>query len=93
MGFHSSFSFLSLYYFSPFVTNMPPNTLSHSPADYTQDSWIDDLINDTSYVDIEVASTDLFEGAWKVVKAVFPSWKKENVKFVQCKDGITNQCK
>ncbi|ORZ18809.1 kinase-like domain-containing protein [Absidia repens] len=72
---------------------MPPNTLAHSQMDQPdfQDSWTDHLINDTPYIDIEVTSTDLFEGAWKVVKAVFTSWEKENLKFVQCKDGITNQ--
>ncbi|KAI8072682.1 kinase-like domain-containing protein, partial [Gongronella butleri] len=47
---------------------------------------VDQVINTTRFIDIEVASTDLFEGAWKVVKAIFPTWKKDQVKFVQCKD-------
>ncbi|KAI8099047.1 kinase-like domain-containing protein [Halteromyces radiatus] len=73
---------------------MPPNTLVHphsDQVDFGHDSWIQDIINDTPYIDIEVTSPELFEGAWKVVSFVFPSWKKDNLKFTQCKDGITNQ--
>ncbi|KAI8380906.1 kinase-like domain-containing protein [Radiomyces spectabilis] len=73
---------------------MPPNTNSRSydEASYhTMEASVDQLINATPYVDLEVAHTDLFEGAFKVVTAVFPSWQREHIKFVQCKDGITNQ--
>ncbi|ORZ09005.1 kinase-like domain-containing protein [Absidia repens] len=73
---------------------MPPNTAQLSQTDQaesTYDSWRTKLINDTTYVDIEVDSATLFDGAWEVVKAVFTSWDKEKLKFVQCKDGITNQ--
>ncbi|CAO3649631.1 unnamed protein product [Cunninghamella echinulata] len=55
---------------------MPPNTTIHA---------------DTPYIHVEVSSTELFDGAWKVVSSVFPTWKREELKFVQCKDGITNQ--
>ncbi|CAO3600906.1 unnamed protein product [Absidia cylindrospora] len=73
---------------------MPPNTVQHSQtdqADFNYDSWRTKLINDTTYIDIEVNSATLFDGAWEVVKAVFTSWDKEKLNFVQCKDGITNQ--
>ncbi|ORX44022.1 choline/ethanolamine kinase [Hesseltinella vesiculosa] len=74
---------------------MPPDTTIATPAtdalDTKKETWIDQVINTTRFIDIEVVSTDLFEGAWKVVKAIFPAWNRDQVKFVQCKDGITNQ--
>ncbi|CAO3607496.1 unnamed protein product [Cunninghamella blakesleeana] len=58
---------------------MPPNTTVH-----TEQLNLSDNAGLISF-------TELFDGAWKVVSSVFPTWKKEDLKFVQCKDGITNQ--
>ncbi|KAL0577888.1 hypothetical protein ABG067_008783, partial [Albugo candida] len=65
--------------------------LSHEENLYLEES-LNRLIEATPYIDIEVPHSSLFEGAFKVVSKVFPDWKYEDIKFVQCKDGITNQC-
>ncbi|KAG0165065.1 hypothetical protein DFQ28_009090 [Apophysomyces sp. BC1034] len=76
---------------------MPPNaatqsrTCSHSDLDLAADASLDRLIDATPFVDVEVPHTDLFEGSYKVVSAIFPSWKRQDINFTQCKDGITNQ--
>ncbi|KAI8078200.1 kinase-like domain-containing protein [Gilbertella persicaria] len=67
---------------------MPPNTSIRSTH---EDLVEESLIKSTPYFDIEVSSSALFEGAFKVVQKVFPNWKYQDIKFVQCKDGITNQ--
>lgn len=75
---------------------MPPNTvIAHPPSrsELDEAKALDQLIETTPFVDVEVSSGQLFDGAYQVVSAIFPSWQKENVKFTQCKDGITNQCK
>lgn len=78
---------------------MPPNTSHTGPSVEEQDSSLsyedalNRLIESTPYFDIEVPHTSLFEGAFKVVSCVFPHWQYNDIKFVQCKDGITNQCK
>jgi ethanolamine kinase len=75
---------------------MPPNTSNRPPHEDNSisiDASLDRLIEATPYYDIEVSSTALFEGAFKVVSLIFPNWKYDDIKFVQCKDGITNQCK
>lgn len=51
------------------------------------------IIERTPYFDIEVHKDALFEGAFQVVSSVFKNWKQQDLEFVQCKDGITNQCK
>lgn len=75
---------------------MPPNT-SHTRSSHDDNPSVEEslnrLIESTPYFDIEVPHTSLFEGAYKVVAAIFPNWQYKDIKFVQCKDGITNQCK
>ncbi|KAF7729432.1 hypothetical protein EC973_004411 [Apophysomyces ossiformis] len=76
---------------------MPPHALNQSRSypydepDLATDASLDQLIDATPFVDVEVPHLDLFEGSYKVVSAVFPSWKREDIQFTQCKDGITNQ--
>jgi ethanolamine kinase len=77
---------------------MPPNTSHSRPSAEQEDALtvedsLNRLIESTPYFDIEVPHTSLFEGAFKVVSSVFPKWDYSDIKFVQCKDGITNQCK
>ncbi|KAI8997208.1 kinase-like domain-containing protein [Pilobolus umbonatus] len=67
---------------------MPPSH-THKNA-ITPEESVNKLIGATPYYDIEVSNNALFEGAFRVVSSVFP-WKKEDIKFTQCKDGITNQ--
>ncbi|OBZ89825.1 Ethanolamine kinase 2 [Choanephora cucurbitarum] len=68
---------------------MPPNTSIRSAHENLVEE--EALIETTPYYDLEVSSGALFEGAFRVVSKVFPSWKYQDIKFVQCKDGITNQ--
>jgi ethanolamine kinase len=68
---------------------MPPNTVIQPATETTHD----DLLEATPYFDMEVSHSSLFEGACKLVGLVFPTWNKDDIKLVQCKDGITNQCK
>ncbi|KAI9016359.1 kinase-like domain-containing protein [Phycomyces nitens] len=70
---------------------MPPNITYSSTSNEPMMNSIDRLIEATPYIDIEVLISDLFEGAFKVISGVFPTWKRQDIKFVQCKDGITNQ--
>jgi ethanolamine kinase len=74
---------------------MPPNTSNrpHEDSNISIEASLNRLIEAAPYYDIEVSSTALFEGAFKVVSSVFPNWQYNDIKFVQCKDGITNQCK
>ena len=76
---------------------MPPNTLSQRRLSHEENLYLEEslnrLIEATPYFDIEVPHASLFEGAYKVVSSVFPDWQHKDIKFVQCKDGITNQCK
>ncbi|KAI7871207.1 kinase-like domain-containing protein [Spinellus fusiger] len=69
---------------------MPPN-IAHSGLIDADALWMDKLIASTPYIDIIVLHSELFDGAYKVVSVIFPSWQPEDIKFVQCKDGITNQ--
>lgn len=75
---------------------MPPNT-SHARSSQDEGVSLEEslnrLIEATPYFDIEVPHSSLFEGAYKVVSSVFPKWNYNDIKFVQCKDGITNQCR
>lgn len=66
---------------------MPPN-LNIRPS-MVEES----LLEATPYYDYEISTSDLFGGALQIVSFVFPSWKQSDIDFVQCKDGITNQCK
>lgn len=68
---------------------MPPNSIV-SPSLVES---LDSLLQTTPYFDYEVSSTDLFNGAFEIVSFVFPTWKRQEIEFVQCKDGITNQRK
>ncbi|GAA5810138.1 hypothetical protein MFLAVUS_003557 [Mucor flavus] len=72
---------------------MPPNTHTRSTHEesLSLEESLNRLIEATPYFDIEVPHTSLFEGAYKVVSSVFPNWQYKDIKFVQCKDGITNQ--
>ncbi|KAI8149143.1 kinase-like domain-containing protein [Fennellomyces sp. T-0311] len=75
---------------------MPPNSVRFQPSGNDAhtipvDEALNQLIEATPFIDFEVSSAELFEGAYKIISTVFPSWKKEDIKFVQCKDGITNQ--
>ncbi|KAI9492724.1 kinase-like domain-containing protein [Zychaea mexicana] len=76
---------------------MPPNSVRCQPASndsghaISADDSLDQLIEATPYIDYEVSSGELFAGAFKIVSTVFPSWDEHDIKFVQCKDGITNQ--
>ncbi|GAN06328.1 choline/ethanolamine kinase [Mucor ambiguus] len=73
---------------------MPPNTSnrpSHDDSSLSVEESLNRLIESTPYFDIEVSNGALFEGAFKVVSCVFPNWQYEDIQFVQCKDGITNQ--
>lgn len=75
---------------------MPPDTsnVQHQRDDnVSPDQQMNQLLEETPFLDVEVSSTALFDGAYQVVTSIFPSWQREHVKFVQCKDGITNQCK
>lgn len=80
-------------YLMPPLTKTPPPHLNGSVDGLSQSNSLDYLIHSYPYLDLEVTSDNLFEGAWNVVSSVFPIWKRNNVKFTQCKDGITNQCK
>lgn len=42
-------------------------------------------------VDQPVRHTHLFEDATTIVKAIFTKWSEQDIKLVQCKDGITNK--
>ncbi|KAG2181450.1 hypothetical protein INT44_008263 [Umbelopsis vinacea] len=75
----------------PPLTKTPPPHLNGSANGLSQSDSLDYLIHSYPYLDLEVTSDNLFEGAWNVVSSVFPIWKRNNVKFTQCKDGITNQ--
>ncbi|KAH8551020.1 kinase-like domain-containing protein [Umbelopsis sp. PMI_123] len=75
----------------PPLTKTPPPHLNGSTDGSTQSNSLDYLIHSYPYLDLEVTSDNLFDGAWNVVSSVFPIWKRNNVKFIQCKDGITNQ--
>lgn len=77
----------------PPLTKTPPPYLNGSANGLTQTQTLEYLIHSYPYLDLEVLSDNLFDGAWNVVSSVFPVWKRDNVKFTQCKDGITNQCK
>ncbi|KAI9486588.1 MAG: kinase-like domain-containing protein [Benjaminiella poitrasii] len=70
---------------------MPPNTSTNDNSSLHVDDCLNRLIEASPYFDIEVVNGALFEGAFKVVSRVFPTWKYEDIQFVQCKDGITNQ--
>lgn len=73
---------------------MPPNSSHRKPSHEGNVSFeesLNRLIEATPYIDIEVPHSALFEGAFKVVSNVFPNWDYKDIKFVQCKDGITNQ--
>ncbi|KAL1934273.1 hypothetical protein VTP01DRAFT_6455 [Rhizomucor pusillus] len=73
---------------------MPPDTsnVQHQRDDnVSPDQQMNQLLEETPFLDVEVSSTALFDGAYQVVSSIFPSWQREHVKFVQCKDGITNQ--
>lgn len=75
---------------------MPPNSSHRRPSHEENVSFeesLNRLIEATPYIDIEVPHSALFEGAFKVVSNVFPNWDYKDIKFVQCKDGITNQRK
>lgn len=75
---------------------MPPNTSnrpSHDDSSLSVEESLNRLIESTPYFDIEVSNGALFDGAFKVVSCVFPNWQYEDIEFVQCKDGITNQRK
>lgn len=69
---------------------MPPNRPDEAIA--IEDSF-NRIIETTPYYDIEVAKNALFDGAYQVVSNVFSNWKRDDIEFVQCKDGITNQRK
>lgn len=71
---------------------MPPNSRAGHDEAIAFDDSSDRLIETTPYYDIEVSKDALFDGAFNVVSCVFPNWKHEDIEFVQCKDGITNQC-
>ncbi|GAB5593123.1 hypothetical protein Unana1_08023 [Umbelopsis nana] len=75
----------------PPLTKTPPPYLNGSTDGLTQTQTLEYLIHSYPYLDLEVSSENLFEGAWNVVSSVFPVWKRDNAKFTQCKDGITNQ--
>lgn len=92
--FLPSFSF-SLPAYS--VPDMPPNTsrYQHTNEDTTNippNESLHQLIEATPFIDYEVASSSLFDGAFTIVSTIFPSWQRDDLKLVQCKDGITNQC-
>lgn len=70
---------------------MPPNNKPDEAI--TLDDSLNRIIERTPYFDIEVAKDALFEGAFQVVSCIFPNWKHHDLEFLQCKDGITNQCK
>lgn len=73
---------------------MPPNTTAHSRSQdegISLEESLNRLVEATPYYDMEVPHTSLFEGAYKVVSCIFPEWNYNDIKFVQCKDGITNQ--
>ncbi|CAO3622672.1 unnamed protein product [Mucor hiemalis] len=73
---------------------MPPNSSHRRPShegNVSFEEFLNRLIEATPYIDIEVPHSALFEGAFKVVSNVFPNWNYKDIKFVQCKDGITNQ--
>jgi ethanolamine kinase len=72
---------------------MPPNTSVVQNNHNSFDESFSQLVEDTPFLDIEVPHSALFEGALKVVQSVFTSWQEQDIQFVQCKDGITNQCK
>ena len=42
-------------------------------------------------LDQHIRHTHLFEDATDVVLKAFPDWKNEELRLVQCKDGITNK--
>ncbi|KAI8057961.1 choline/ethanolamine kinase [Syncephalis plumigaleata] len=42
-------------------------------------------------IDQPIRHTHLFEDATTIVKAVFTEWSEQDLKLVQCKDGITNK--
>ncbi|KAG2209168.1 hypothetical protein INT47_005460 [Mucor saturninus] len=72
---------------------MPPNTVHSRSQDegVSLEESLNRLVEATPYFDMEVPHASLFEGAYKVVSCVFPEWNYKDIKFVQCKDGITNQ--
>ncbi|KAJ8657478.1 hypothetical protein O0I10_006780 [Lichtheimia ornata] len=75
---------------------MPPNTsrYQHTTEDATHippNESLNQLIEATPFIDYEVASSSLFDGAFTIVSTIFPSWQRQDLKLVQCKDGITNQ--
>lgn len=89
-------SFLSLP-LPPPLPDMPPNTsrYQHTTEDATHippNESLNQLIEATPFIDYEVASSSLFDGAFTIVSTIFPSWQRQDLKLVQCKDGITNQC-
>ncbi|CEG64849.1 hypothetical protein RMATCC62417_01757 [Rhizopus microsporus] len=71
---------------------MPPNTSidTETTASLIEDSF-NRIVERTPYFDYEISSSDLFNGAFQIVSYVFPTWKRQDIEFVQCKDGITNQ--
>lgn len=103
---HASIIFLPLaqvvlFFFPSFLlfllSDMPPNTsrYQHTTEDTTHippNESLNQLIEATPFIDYEVASSSLFDGAFTIVSTIFPSWQRQDLKLVQCKDGITNQC-
>ncbi|KAG2180176.1 hypothetical protein INT43_003965 [Umbelopsis isabellina] len=75
----------------PPLTKTPQPNLSGPLNGSTNYQSLESLIHSYPYLDVEVSSSNLFEGAWKVVSSIFTTWKQEDIKFHQCKDGITNQ--
>ncbi|RUS29254.1 hypothetical protein BC938DRAFT_480870 [Jimgerdemannia flammicorona] len=49
------------------------------------------IIQAIPFVDLIVPHSNLFDGASDVVLKLFPHWSKAELKFLQCKDGITNK--
>lgn len=73
---------------------MPPDTSNFQHEhdnNVSPDEQMNELLEATPFLDIEVSSASLFDDAYQVVSSIFPSWQRQDVKFVQCKDGITNQ--
>lgn len=71
----------------------PSTSVPNSNKTSTHNGCANSLINGIPYIDLEVNLPELIQDAKKVIKEVFPMWHKNDLKFVQCKDGITNQCK
>lgn len=97
----ASFSTLGTAHFVSYLHKMTIaqqtelSTLTKSNSYDTQPSAkpsLNHVIQATPYIDIVVPHSNLFEGATEVILALFPQWTKEELDFLQCKDGITNKC-